>query len=701
MIRAEAAHNVPGRETTSPRTGVPPHATLAEHHARYLEDRGVDHRRALQEFWTARKPSEMPEPFSSYQRRKTPALIAEFHSPDLETVAFQMYSDYPGKDSKGKKLKWVSPPGERARMVLGANPGLVEEVRTGAGPLWAVEGITRVAAVASFGIPAVGYAGCFGWRRKGGEPLECWQHVNLRGRLVLVAPDADYRTNENVQKALAGLVAFLEAQGARVLVVDVPEINGDPNTGLDDWIAANGHPAPLERSAQPFKPVDVARERLSKNEKLAATVEDLWAQQDAMPMVKRGECTDRSTACELIKDAERRGKPCAGGVKVSPSLRTLAPAVRVSLQGQANSLKRLEESGFLRPVEEPRKRGESQAYILLSNAPEKCALGRQVGERGGLKEGEGTEQGKVSPLSQAESSLRVNLTRTFRDEVPELRWPTILRRQERDERGHLVEVYEYLARLGKKRGEILRFLLESGGVTTIPELMERFASSRARPRDFRRRNLDMLTERPAIVLVEGDVVSLAPSWREALENARELAGEQEAARLQAEKIARQREAFRRREEHQPDPEPEMPQVDDMRDPWSVHPGGCACRACEERFGRAVGEHVEGCRCAACFKEFKRAAREKSGGRLVPLQSRKRPERGAAPERENLTKPDLAAVVPIRPEPSVEPSRRREESTPDRGLPKQANGVFAHGPECLCDWCDDAPEPSYARPVGGG
>lgn len=690
MIRAEAVREHGRSIPPSGRPENPPHATLAERHTQYLRERGVDPEATPGMFWTASKPSEIPEPFSAYQRRRAPALVAEFHSPDGETVAYQTHPDYPGKDRKGKVVKWMSPPGKNARTVLGVVPGFVEDVRTGTGPLWIGEGVTRGAAAARFSIPFAAFSGCWGWQ-SGGDPLECWRHVNLLGRLVFVALDADHHTNENVHKALAALVAFLEGRGARVLVVDVPEVDGDPNTGLDDWIAANGHPATLERAAQPFKPVDVPRERLSKDKKLAVMVGDLWRAWGAMPTVKRGECTDRSTARELIRDAERRGKPRADGIEVRPSLRTLAQAVGVSVQGQSNSLERLEKTGFLRPVTKPRKINEAQAYILLSDALKGRALGRHKGRKGHQQGGEGKEQNRISLLSQAESFPRVNLTR-YSDEVPELRWPTILRRQERDERGQLVEVYEYLARLGKKRGEIVRFLLESGGVTTIPELMERFASPHARSRDFRRRNLDMLTDLPAIVLVEGDVVSLTPNWREALENARKLAGEQEAAKLQAEKIARQREAFRQRAKHQADPEPEMPQVDDMRDPWSVHPNGCACRDCVQRFGRVIGEHVEGCRCAVCFEAFKKAAREKSSRRVVPLQPRKKPEREVDRE---IPAPvvELRADLSSRDDNVYKPSSRDESVS---FIPPNASDD--HPLDCLCGDCE-FPPPHYARPVG--
>src|ERR687885_2575097 len=98
----------------------------------------------------------------------------------------------------------MSPPKAKTPTVLGVHPGMLDEVRYGTGPLWAAEGITRMVALARFGIPAVAFPGCWGWMSHG-EPLKCWRYVHLRGRLVLVSFDADYRTNEHVHNAMQKL----------------------------------------------------------------------------------------------------------------------------------------------------------------------------------------------------------------------------------------------------------------------------------------------------------------------------------------------------------------------------------------------------------------------------------------------------------------------------------------------------------------
>jgi hypothetical protein len=71
-------------------------------------------------------------------------------------------------------LRYVASEAQKPALVL-----WVDEVRTGTQPLWIVEGATRAAALAGFGIPAVAIPGVWNWQ-KAGEPSGCWHRVNLR-----------------------------------------------------------------------------------------------------------------------------------------------------------------------------------------------------------------------------------------------------------------------------------------------------------------------------------------------------------------------------------------------------------------------------------------------------------------------------------------------------------------------------------------
>ena len=84
-----AYRNAPRARTGPPVSSSPPGGRqLAEHHARYLQERGVTLEVAKAAgYWTAGKPSEIPPAFSAKARRRHPALIAPHYSPDLRRSA--------------------------------------------------------------------------------------------------------------------------------------------------------------------------------------------------------------------------------------------------------------------------------------------------------------------------------------------------------------------------------------------------------------------------------------------------------------------------------------------------------------------------------------------------------------------------------------------------------------------------------------
>jgi len=130
------------------------------------------------------------------------------------------------------------------------------------------------------------------------------------------------------------------------------------------------------------------------------------------------------------------------------------------------------------------------------------------------------------------------------DDVPELRWPKVIHEWERKSGKRRVVDSFYVARPGKKRGEIVRHLCEVGGSASVAELVEEFGSESTRIRDFKSRTLGPILE-DGIIALDGETVSLAGDWREALERVRTRGDEQADNKLQAERYAREREAFRK------------------------------------------------------------------------------------------------------------------------------------------------------------
>jgi hypothetical protein len=669
----------PGASWTNLR---PPGATLAEHHAAYLEERGLTLEVAKAAgYWTARKPSEIPPAFSDPQRRRHPTLIAPHYSPDGETVSWQKHDDRPGTDPKtGKVQKWVSPKAERARTVLSVHPWMLEEVTQGTGPLWSVEGLTRGHALAVLRIAALSYAGCYSWQ-KDENPLPCWEHVNLAGRLVYDVPDADARTNSQVQDAQAKRVRYLESRGARVLVVSVPELNGDEHTGLDDYIAAGGDLEALIRDARPFVPVDVGRERLKRDERLRLFQAAKRDEFEELPTRTVGECGAVKVARYIVEvSVPDHGKIREGGMLVHPSHRQIAKDVRVGVGAVSNALKLLEAASFLKRLDEPRRRHEAASYLLLDPSWGGSRLGEHKEERGAAgKEGQEYGGDGEIPLYQRESSSCVHSAYTnVEDEkeaekLPALRNSKLVHTWGRKNGRRVVLHSDYFKRYGAKGEEILRHILALGRVD-MADLWDKFGSRTSRVGGFFKTWVKPMLD-DGVILGDAGSVEAASDWLEALERVRARTDEQLDNRLQDAKIADQQKAFRRAKDLPTDPTPELAgperareiveaaekrdhatRVEEQRRKVGTTPETFIADALEGNSGfgwrelgalwKAKGGKTEDLRRAV--KAPYRFRREYDGGPLYVerIGAMPEPERDPAPvavlrEPENLTKPHIS------------------------------------------------------------
>jgi hypothetical protein len=539
----------------------PPGATLSEHDAEYLRKRAVtDEVARAAGYWTAHKPSEHPDVFPSHQRRRTPTLIAPHLSPDGITVGYQKHDLRPGRDRKGKVIKWASPKG--ARLVLSIHPWTIDEVRRGTGRLWLAEGLTRLHALTGLGEDATSYGGCHAWKQDG-EPLKCWDHINLNGRLVLDVPDADYRTNPKVQKALAERVAFLESRGARVLVVSVPEVNGDPTAGLDDYLAAGGDLEALVRGARPFSPVDAGRERLKRDERLRMFQAAKRDELKELPTRRVGECGAVKVARYIVEiSIPAHGKIRGSEVVVHPSYRQIGAGVRMGVGAVGNALELLEAASFLKRLDEPRARHAAASYLLLDPSLGGSRLGEHIEEErvAGKESQEHKGEGETSRYER-ESSPCVHSTYTnmknakAAEKLPALRNSKLVHTWGRRNGRRVVVHSDYFKRYGAKGEEILRYLLERGRVD-MADLRERFGSRTSRVGGFFKTWV-----KPMVVdgVVVGDAGSVepSPSWLEALERVQARTDEQLDNRLQDIKIADQQRAFRQAKDLPTDPTPEL------------------------------------------------------------------------------------------------------------------------------------------------
>jgi hypothetical protein len=519
-----------------------------------------------------------------------------------------------------------------------------------------------------------------------------------------------------------------------------------PKTGIDDYLAAGGTVAALKLMARPFNPEDLLSERLSRDDRLREAVGRLRAECRAMPAVKIGECSDLAVMRDFIRTAERSGKLVEDGVWVIRSARDGADGAQTSLGGWKNAVDRLEAAGRIRREFWGRAKDKPGAYVLLTPWGGGSALGEHNGggNRGGRQEKE-TESSfsRETPLSKATFPTGVHVTRApFSDEVPELRWPKVILKWDRVGRQRVLVSSEYVARLGKKRREIISYLL-GHGIVDVAELREKYGAKSARLRDFRRRMLGPL-EAEGIITLEGETAALTDAWREALEECRQRTGEIEDARRQAEKHAREKEAFRKAATDGHDTEPPTVGRERVREIVAERAAEDATRRIEEerkKVGitasvfladtlagisgirwqelrdrwRERGGKPEGLRQAVRSGPFTFKREDVDGqlyvyrteGLLRSVEERETPASVAVLH-------DLAippqSTEPLRErlnryEQEIREERREERKPPPQRPPKithraYGEGVYQHGPACACEWCEEDPAPNYVQSFGG-
>ena len=511
--------------------------TLSDSHGRMLfEESGISPDvAAARGYRTIRHRSEVPAEFANWQRRL--GLLVPTHSPS-GTSGHQLRPERPIKRKKGNAPKYETAEGAEIR--LDVNPLMLEEVRAGAGDLWLTEGCKKVDALTSQGLPTVGIIGVWNFAEPGSKsrvPLPCWAHVRTKGRRVYVVYDADASTNPDVQEALRRLVAMLEGLGAKVLVVYLPEVNGDGKAGVDDYLAGGGTVAELRMMAGPYRPVDVGAERMSRDEKLRAAVEDLERRWWDEEWKGRGGHTERDVAHQLIEAATRCGKLHADGLRVKVSWGVLQVGAKVARKTLAKALARLEERGFLYRDNEGRKAATTGAFVLVAKVDQN---GRGV--------------------THATPELRVCDPGGLPSQVPRLRWSRpkwtprrgTVRGTRKPREGKTSPAQERVERLGKIRGAAVDALVVAGGTLTLPQLCEVLHRSRAYDLTRRKRSPKghdgplIMLEDAGIIELDGDIITLAADWSERLDTSREAGGELEADELAERDRRRKSRGYHRR-----------------------------------------------------------------------------------------------------------------------------------------------------------
>jgi len=175
--------------------------------------------------------------FSTAQQR-TPGILIPLWDVNGKQTGYQYRPDNPRLDSRDRPVKYESLLGSsnrldcpsRCQKILG-NPQV---------PLWITEGSKKADALASKGACTISVTGVWGFKGKnqfgGITILADWDYIALKGRTVYLAFDSDIVTKEPVRKALEHIGEHLKRKGAKVHVIQLPQLEGQGKTGIDDYL---------------------------------------------------------------------------------------------------------------------------------------------------------------------------------------------------------------------------------------------------------------------------------------------------------------------------------------------------------------------------------------------------------------------------------------------------------------------------------
>ena len=514
---------------------------------------------------------QLPPVYSWRQKRRGAGILFTVHRPNGETATI-FRPDEPRPDKPGHKYEQECKHLGGSGNVLDVHPSVHHLVGDTSVPLVFTEGIKKADSITSatrregIEVIPVGISGVWNFVSEG-EPIQDMRDLPVEGRKVWVCFDSDMLRNPNVQMAAERLAGHLAGYLAEVQIVYLPDQPDGSKNGADDFLAGGGTLEELLALARPFDPEAIQREKLSRNEPLRRYLDALARQEKEMPAKSSRDCSKLAAwrTCRTL--AGKHGKLVEDGIEVIVPSMTGAENAGMSQNTFSTCISAFEEEGLVRRIK-PERRELADSYVLLGPRA-------KVYNNGNKREGPG-ERGKGNSSNDNEDHRGY---RPLRAPVPELRWSYVAVVREQDARGRLQEVYEYVARLGKKRGEVVRHLLENGGHSTVPELMDRFAGPQTRPRDFVRRFLaDLLGYRrqykgsplsvgPPIIEIEDGAVRLVDGWLEALEEHQALGGEQDAAIRQKANHLRWRAAYRAflAGKHPPDPAPTEEQMEQQRE----------------------------------------------------------------------------------------------------------------------------------------
>jgi hypothetical protein len=536
-----------------------PRGKLNERHFKVLvEGSGIDPQvlaeRGVRSIKKGRRGQGLPSTYSRRQRARGNGMLFTVHRPNGETATIFRPDEL---DPKNPGHRYEQPPKflGGSGNVLDMHPSLHQMVMDASVPVVFTEGIKKADSMTSaarregIDIVPVAISGVWNWLSEG-EAIPDMFDVPVEGRRVLIAFDSDMLRKPEVMMAAERLAEHLRQRGADVEVVYLEDQADGSKTGADDFLVNGGTLAELLALARPYEPGDLQREKLDRNEELRRSLDYLRSLAEKMPAATRRDCSKLAAWRACMTMLEERGEIVEDGIGTFiPSLDGAARA-HMSQDIFSKCMRDLEEDGWIRRIKaEQRKLADSYVFkigggvVLVNNgtkAEESNTSNSQV-HRG---------YRVLHPLQEVRWSSPGS-GKSLRGVVDGTRKP-----RQAPSSGES----EAKLRPGKKRDEVLRYVVSNGGAATRDELLGRFGTAKTTWKDFKRNVLsELLGKRrqykgtplsvgPPVIELDDAGVRLVPDWEDAWEKHRILSGEEEAERKQERDNAMKRIAYRKRME---------------------------------------------------------------------------------------------------------------------------------------------------------
>jgi len=302
--------------------------SLHSDHVVYLRERGLNDETIMAaEFYSAR-PGDLPRLAGRPIPDGTSGMVIPYPGSG-GFLRVRLFPPIPLEDGKVQKFGQPNGSGVRAYIC----PGTEATLQNPSASLCVVEGEVKALALTQAGFLAIGLGGVWNFRAKDLPEdglISDLEAVTWEGRIVYLTPDSDGWRNEQVLLGVYRLARLLEARGATVLIVKLPDLPDFEKTGADDFLVKKGteafrrllqkavtlvHPAfrpfrlreAQEKAKAPAVPEELRGRRIEPG--LTFDIEARWA---ALHIVRAVEQEDVRGERVFLVTSERKLYPSLG-----------------------------------------------------------------------------------------------------------------------------------------------------------------------------------------------------------------------------------------------------------------------------------------------------------------------------------------------------------------------------------------------------